>query len=129
MAHELETRRWGWGVLLVSVTTLVCCALPILLVSLGMGAIWATIYANFAAVGFVAENKLWFFSGCAGLLVLAAYALYRPGRTCPADPLLAAKCQSADRWNKGLLAAAGLIWLVGFAAAYLALPLAGFLGA
>ena len=69
MAHELETRRWGWGVLLVSVTTLVCCALPILLVSLGMGAIWATIYANFAAVGFVAENKLWFFSGCAVLLV------------------------------------------------------------
>lgn len=123
MAHELETRPWGWAVLLTSLTTLLCCALPIVLVSLGFGAVWAAIYANFAVVGFIAQHKLWFFAGSAALIVLAAYALYRPGRACPAEPALAEQCRRADRWNRRLVLASGVIWLTGFAAAYLALPL------
>lgn len=129
MAHELETRPWGWAVLLTSLTTLLCCALPIVLVSLGFGAVWAAIYANFAVVGFIAQHKLWFFAGSAALIVLAAYALYRPGRACPADPALAEKCRRADRWNRRLVLASGVIWLTGFAAAYLALPLMEMFGA
>jgi len=129
MAHDLETRPWGWVVLLSSLTTLLCCALPILLVSLGFGAVWATIYANFAAVGFIAQHKLWFFAGSAALIVLAAYALFRPGRACPADPVLAEKCRRADRWNRRLVLGSGAVWLAGFAAAYLALPLMEIVGA
>ncbi len=127
MAHKLQSRPWGWLVLFASATTLVCCALPILLVSLGLGAVWATIYANFAAVGFVAQHEGWFFGGSAALLALGIFVLYRPGRSCPVDPVLAAKCQSVDALNKRLLVLAVFIWLAGFGAAYLALPLSQFL--
>lgn len=128
MQQNLETRKWGWLVLFASTTTLVCCALPILLVSLGFGALWATIYANFGAIGFVSQHKLWFFIGSAALLLFATYALYRPGRTCPSDPVLAVKCQAAELWNKRLLVASGILWVVGMSAAYLSVPLLEIMG-
>ena len=128
MAHDLETRKWGWLVLFASTTTLVCCALPILLVSLGFGAVWASVYASFAPIGFIALHKIWFFVGSGALLLLAGFVLYRPGRSCPADPELAARCNSAERWNKRLLIASGVLWAVGMSAAYLSLPLLELLG-
>lgn len=127
MVSKLETTRWGWLVLFATATTLFCCALPIILVSLGLGSLWAALYANIAPIGFVAENKQWFFGGSAALLLLSAYALYRPDRSCPTDHMLTAKCRSAELWNKRLLIAASLVWLVGAAAAYLALPLSQLL--
>jgi len=48
--------------------------------------------------------------------------VYRPGRRCPTDPVLAQKCAAADRWNKRLVWGSGSIWVLGFAAAYLTLP-------
>jgi len=121
--RDIEQRRWGWLVLFTSTTTLVCCALPIVLVTVGMGAVSAAIFSNLPFLGVMAANKVWLFLISGGLLMLASWALFRPGRTCPADPVLAEKCNAANRWNKRLLIASVLIWSVGFAAAYLSLPL------
>ncbi len=121
--NSIEQRRWGWLVLFTSTTTLVCCALPIVLVAVGMGAVSAAIFSNVPFLGVIAANKIWLFSISGGLLMLAAWVLFRPGRTCPADPVLAEKCNAADRWNKRLLIASATIWTVGFVAAYFSLPL------
>ena len=45
-SSEAEPRYWGWLVLFASSTTLICCALPILLVTLGLGAVSAALFAN-----------------------------------------------------------------------------------
>lgn len=120
--------RWGWLVLLTSTTTLVCCVIPILLVTLGFGAAVAALYGNLPFLTFLGIHKEWTFVVTAVILIAAAWAVYRPGRTCPADPELARACESADRWNRRLFGAALAIWLVSLFAAYALLPLAIWLG-
>lgn len=121
-------RQWGWLVLLSSTTTLVCCVIPIVLVMFGFGAAVASLYGNLPLLTFLGLHKEWTFAITALILLAAAFALYRPGRACPADPELARACAAADRWNRRLLAIALGIWLTGLFAAYMLLPLAEWLG-
>jgi len=113
----------SWLVLLGSTTTLICCALPILLVTLGLGAVSAAMFANIPFLEALAHQKLWLFIGSGLLMALSAWLIFRPGRTCPTDPELAARCARADKWNKRVLIFSVAMWLIGFTAAYLALPI------
>jgi len=122
VAEPTTLRKWGWLVLFTSSTTLVCCALPILLVSLGLGAASASLFASVPFLVTLAQYKTWVFAASGIVLAVTAWLLYRPGRVCPADPELADQCNKAHRWNLRFFGAASLMWLVGFAAAYLALP-------
>ncbi len=121
-------RTWGWLVLLTSTTTLVCCVIPIVLVSLGFGAAVAAMYGNLPFLTFLGLHKEWTFLLTAIILLAAAWALFRPGRACPADPELAKACQSADEWNRRLFFVAAGIWLISLFTAYLLLPIAEWLG-
>lgn len=121
-------RRWGWLVLLTSSATLVCCVIPIVLVSLGFGAAVAATYGSLPFLTFLGVHKEWTFTLSAIVLLAAAWALFRPGRTCPADPELARACEAADRWNRRLLKIGAAIWAISFFAAYLLTPLADYLG-
>ena len=116
-------KPFGWLLLFTTIPTLFCCALPIAFVTLGFGASWAALYASMPVIGMVASHKIWFFGGSALFLLVALWLTYRPGQTCPSDPQLARACQSAHKWNKRLIVLSGLIWLTGFSAAYLALPI------
>lgn len=120
--------RWteafaGIGALLLAGGTLVCCALPILLVTLGMGATVAAWVSAAPWLVTLSQYKGWMFAASGAALLGAAYVLYRPGRACPADPRLARLCAVADRWNQRVLALAGALWVLGAFAAYLWLPL------
>lgn len=119
----LQTRRWGWLVLFSSSATLICCALPILLVSLGLGAASAALFANLPFLVTLAQHKLWLFIGTGVLLSAGGWLIYRSGRSCPIDPELAAQCERADKWNRRLWWVSVVIWACGFAAAYLTLPI------
>ena len=120
--------RWGWLVLFASSTTLVCCALPILLVSIGLGAVSASLFATVPFLVTLAQYKAWMFGASGGVLAFTAWLLCRSDRACPADPELAALCESAHRWNTKLFWVSIGIWAVGFGAAYLVLPLYLWLG-
>lgn len=122
-APVVEQSRWGWLVLFTSSSTLICCALPILLVTLGLGAVSATLFETLPFLVTLAKHKFWMFIASAAMLALGGWALYRPGRYCPADPALAKKCASAHRWNTRIWWASVVIWAIGFFAAYLSLPL------
>jgi hypothetical protein len=74
-------RRWGWLVLFTSSSTLICCALPIFLVTLGLGAVSATLFETLPFLVTLAKHKLWMFVGSAAMLALGGWALYRPGAT------------------------------------------------
>lgn len=117
----------GLGTLLLSAGTLVCCALPILLVSLGLGASVAALTSAAPWLVALSAHKGWIFTISGLAIAGGVLLLYRPGRACPTDPRLAVLCARADRWNRIALASAAAIWLIGFAAAYLWLPVRGWL--
>ena len=121
---EITTpRRWAWLVLFASSTTLVCCALPILLVSLGLGAASASLFANLPFLVTLAQYKEWMFAVSGGVLALSAWLLFHSGNACPADPELAEQCEKVQRWNIKFYWASVGIWVAGFGTAYLALPI------
>ncbi len=121
---EMATpRRWTWLVLFASSTTLICCALPILLVSLGLGAVSAALFANLPVLMSLAQYKAWMFGVIGGVLALTAWLLFRPGRACPADPELADHCEKIRRWNIRFYWVSVVVWVIGFGTAYLALPI------
>ena len=115
-------RSWSWILLLTTSGTLLCCAIPIILVMLGLGATVAMMAATLPWLITLSQHKAWIFLGTGVLIALAAWFVYRPGRSCPIDPELALACLEADRWNRVCIIFSGAMWIVGFLAAY-ALPL------
>lgn len=114
--------------LLFSGGTLLCCALPILLVSLGLGAGVAYMTSSFPWLVVLSHYKLWTFLISGAYLLVTGWLIYRPGRSCPTDPELARLCLKADRLNRVVLWIAMGVYALGFFAAYLWLPLQQALG-
>ncbi len=108
--------------------TLICCAIPILLVTVGMGATVAAASSSFPLLITLSQYKTYVFTASGLLLALSGWLLYRPGRVCPTDPILAEYCNRAQIWNRRLLWGSVIVWGIGFFAAYLALPLRLALG-
>lgn len=108
--------------------TLICCAIPIVLVTLGLGGVMIGLVNAAPWLIPLTRYKVWVFAGSALLLMIAGWVLYRPGRTCPADPELARKCAVMDRWNRRVYRVSVGLWVIGFIAAYLALPIARWIG-
>jgi hypothetical protein len=67
----------------------------------------------------LSANKGWVFALSGALIAIGMWAVYRPGRTCPTDPELAAACAAADKWNQRFLYASAALWSIGFVAAFL----------
>jgi hypothetical protein len=113
---------------MTSIGTLICCALPIFLVSVaGLGAVVASVTSGFPLLIELSQHKTWVFALSAVLLVLAGWSIWRPGRSCPADPALARWCDRFQTWNRRVIFVSASVWAVGFLAAFLALPLRVFL--
>lgn len=122
MEKVSKPRTWSWLLLFTTSGTLLCCAIPIVLVSLGLGTVVAGMAASAPWLITLSQHKAWMFAASGALIVLGAWAVYRPGRVCPADPVLAAACESADRWNRRFTWLSAGLWSVGLFAAY-GLPL------
>lgn len=126
--RDLKETGLHWLTLFASAGTLVCCALPILFVSLGLGATVAALTGSFPILMALSQHKAWVFGVSGGLLSLAGWLTYRPGRTCPADSRLNRLCEQTQTWNRRMYWTSVAIWSSGFIAAYLALPLRIWLG-
>jgi mercuric ion transport protein len=115
---ETKPRKWSWLLLFTTSATLVCCAIPIALVTLGMGAAVASLASSAPWLIALSMHKGWVFAISGALIAAAIWAIFRPGRTCPADPELAAACAAADTWNKRFLWVSAVLWIIGFVAAF-----------
>ncbi len=114
--------------LFASSGTLVCCALPIILVTLGMGATVAAITSNFPFLIVLSQHKIWVFIISGLMLLVSALIIYRPDQSCPVDPRQAKICQASKIWNKRIYWFSVVIWCIGFFAAFIALPVRMALG-
>jgi hypothetical protein len=109
--------------LLLSGGTLLCCALPLMLITLGLGSVVAYMTNALPWLVTLSHYKPWMFLISGVYLTLIGWLIYRPGRSCPADPELARLCARADRFNRTILWVAIGIFAIGFFAAYLLFPL------
>lgn len=84
--------------LFTSVSTLICCALPALLVSIGMGAVMAGLIETVPGITWMGANKPIVFA-VAGLVLAASGAWQWHARSlpCPADPVKAQACNRLRR--------------------------------
>lgn len=79
--------------LFTSLGTLVCCALPALLVSLGAGAVLAGLVSNFSILLLLSKYKMYVFSIASFLILISGYILWRTRNSpCPIDPIAARMC-------------------------------------
>ncbi len=115
-----KPRKWGVLILFASTTTLICCALPIVLVSIGLGSVVASIYGeHLPFLRWFGLHDHFVFGITSLILCVGAWTLFRPGRMCPTDPELAKACNTAHIWNVRFLKAAVLIWCVGAFATFI----------
>lgn len=113
-----KPRSWSWLLLFTTSGTLLCCAMPITLVTLGLGATVATMASSAPWLITLSQFKGWMFFASGLLIALAGWVVHRSRRSCPVDTELAAACERADVWNRRFIWVSVGIWMLGFVAAY-----------
>lgn len=107
--------------LFTSSGTLVCCALPALLVTLGLGASLAGFISVFPQIVWLSEYKVLVFAIAGLVLAVAGWLRFSaPPPACPADPRLAKACQWMQRLSTFFFWIAVTAYCVGFFFAFLA---------
>lgn len=116
--------------LFTSVSTLLCCALPSLLVAVGMGAVVAGMVSDFPGLIALSKYKEWTFLG-AGILIGFNFWLFyglKGNQACEIDEYgNETACITAARWSKAILWFSFGLYMLSLFAAYLLLPLQQFL--
>lgn len=104
-----------------SLGTLVCCALPALMVSIGAGASLAGFISVFPELTLLSDYKEVTFGLSGVLLLFAAYLFWRSRHDpCPVDPQQAKACRVLRRFSKGAIILAGILYGIGFFFAFIA---------
>lgn len=110
--------------LFASVSTLLCCALPALLVTIGAGAVMAGLAANVPGLVWLSAHKGPLFAVAGAMLVAAAFAKWAMRNApCPADARLAKACIRMRRMGTITLIVAAVVYGVGFFFAFFAAKL------
>ncbi len=95
-------------------STLVCCAIPALLVALGAGAALSSLVSVFPQIVWLSENKLLVF-GFAGLMMAVSGLLQWQNRNapCPIDPALRDACLRTRKASIRLYLGSVALYLTG----------------
>ena len=106
--------------ILSSFSTLVCCALPVALVSIGAGAALASVVTALPQLVWLSEHKLPLFAFAGLMLVLSGVSAYRNHNApCPADPAQAKSCMRLRRWSERIFYFSAVLYVIGFFFAFL----------
>jgi len=110
-----------------SFSTLICCALPSILVLLGLGTTVASLLSAAPWLVSLSRHKIWTFS-IAGILIAASFVMtyaiaprLRQGEVCLADD--PGTCGEVSRLSRVILWGSAIIWNGGFFVAYLLGPI------
>lgn len=107
--------------LFTSFGTILCCALPTLLVSIGMGATFAGLIGLFPQIVWLSENKAMVFAFSAIMITISFLIIYfNRNAPCPIDPAKARACKFGRRWSLRIAFISLFFWVLGFFFAFLA---------
>ena len=103
MPREIKSAKLGIISLVVSSSTLICCALPAIFVAIGAGATLATFTSNFPQLIIISQYKL-LISIVTLVILLIAGILIRKSDSmpCPVDPDLRTICLKTRKNSKTL---------------------------
>ncbi len=100
--------------LFASSSTLICCAMPALLVSLGAGATLASLVAIFPKIVWISEHKEVIFLSSAALMLISGVLQWRNRYApCPVDPQLRNACLKTRRYSRWIYLCSVLLMLIG----------------
>lgn len=118
---RLKDSLLNYLALFSSMGTLVCCALPALLVSVGLGAVMAGLASSIPGLIWISDNKTGVFIFSGMLLALNGFILWRNRNApCPIDPDLRDSCIKGRKLSKILYAVSLGAFTLGAFFAYLA---------
>ncbi|ADV80879.1 hypothetical protein [Terriglobus saanensis] len=130
LAPEESARRaalLNYFSLFSSFSTLICCALPSVLVLLGMGTAVASLLSAAPWLVSLSRHKIWSFS-IAGTLIAVSFVMtyvvaprLQRGDACAADD--PTTCGEVSKLSRVVLWGSALIWSGGFFVAYLLGPI------
>lgn len=107
--------------LFTSVGTLICCALPALLVAIGMGAAMAGLVSTAPWITALSEYKPIVFMISGVMLTFAAFMQWRARNApCPADPAKAKACARLRTFSISMIIFSVITYVIGFFFAFLA---------
>ena len=112
---DLRVGAWGaLAALLASSGTLVCCALPALLVTLGAGAVLSSLVAAVPQLVWLSEHKALVFGFAALMLGVAGSLQWRQRHApCPIDATLRDACLRTRRTSRRVYFASVTLFAVG----------------
>ena len=105
--------------LFTSTGTILCCALPALLVTIGAGAALSSLISTFPEIIWVSKYKEYIFTAAFILIILSGYLQWQARKLpCPADKLLAAQCMKAREISLVIYFVSVVILIIGFTFAF-----------
>jgi hypothetical protein len=111
----------GFVSLFASTSTLLCCALPALMVAVGAGASLAGLVSTFPSLIWLSEHKELSFGVSTVLLGVAGWLQWRSRfAPCPIDPALAAACMRTRKLSLRVYLFSVGLFLIGLFFAYAA---------
>lgn len=110
-----KASAWSsWAALFASSGTLICCALPALLVAMGAGAALSTLVSAVPGLVWVSEYKEAVFAAAGLMLALSGVLQWRNrSAPCPLDPALRQACLRTRQTSTRVYGVSVLIYLVG----------------
>ncbi len=100
--------------LFASSSTLICCAIPALLVALGAGATLSTFISIFPKIVWVSEHKSEVFIFAGVMLTISGYMQWRVrSAPCPIDPVLRDACMRTRKASLTVYLISLLVYLIG----------------
>lgn len=107
--------------LFTSASTLICCALPSLLVAIGAGASLAGLMGAFPQLAIISKHKELIFIIAGAMLLMAGIMRYKARNApCPIDPAQAKACTNLRKVSAWIYYVSVLLYLVGFFFAFIA---------
>ena len=106
--------------LVTSLSTLICCTLPAVMITLGMGAALSSLTSNVPQLIWLSERKPLVFGGSFILLCLAWFVRYLTrNMPCPADPAQAKACARLRALGGRVLYIGFGVWAIGAFSAFI----------
>ena len=103
-----------------SLSTLLCCALPVTLVSIGMGATFASISSMFPQIYWITAKKDFLFILTGVLLVISFFLMKKTqNEPCPIDKNQAEVCKNAKNYSKKIFWMTVCIYIIGLLFSYI----------
>ncbi len=100
--------------LFFSAGTLVCCALPALLVAIGAGSVVASLFASAPALVWILRQKIAVFGFAGFMLLLSGVVRWKvKNRACPVDMSVRLACSRTKRFSTWIYIFSWLFYVLG----------------